>query len=213
MNAPMQSRYREIYRRSMADPEGFWAEAAGEIDWTSPGDKVFDPDAGVYGRWFAGARLQHLPQRRRPPRRARARRAGGDHLRQPGHRARSAASPMRELHDEVAALGAVLQDLGVGKGDRVIIYMPMIPEAVVAMLACARIGAIHSVVFGGFAANELATRIDDAKPKVDPVARPAASRPARVVAYKPLLDEAIEPRRAQAASLPHPPAPAGRGRD
>src|SRR3712207_988324 len=95
-----------------------------------------------------------------------------------------------ELHDEVATLAAVLQDMGVGKGDRVIIYMPMIPEAAIGMLACARIGAIHSVVFGGFAAKELATRIDDAKPKAV-LSASCGIEGARVIPYKPLLDEAI----------------------
>ena len=128
-------------------------------------DKIFDPDAGVYGHWFTGAQCntcyncldRHVESGR------------GDQA------ALIYDSPITgsqktftysELLDEVAAFGAGLQDLGIGKGDRVIIYMPMIPEAAIAMLACARIGAIHSVVFGGFAAAELATRIDDAKPNV-----------------------------------------------
>ena len=165
MNAPMKSRYPESYRRSMADPEGFWAEAAGAIDWTTPARSVFDPDAGIYGRWFVGAECNACHN------------AVDRHVAQ--GRGEQAAivydSPVtgakrtltyRTLQEETAALGAVLQELGVVKGDRVILYMPMIPEAAVAMLACARIGAIHSVVFGGFAATELATRIDDAAPKV-----------------------------------------------
>ncbi len=102
----------------------------------------------------------------------------------------------------MATLAGVLQEAGVGKGDRVIIYMPMIPEAVIGMLACARIGAVHSVVFGGFAANELATRIDDAS-RSSSSPPPAASSPSRVVRYKPLLDQAIELSSAQAATLHH----------
>ena len=102
----------------------------------------------------------------------------------------------------------MLRDLGVGKGDRVILYMPMVPEAVIAMLACARIGAIHSVVFGGFAARELATRIDDAKPKVI-LSASCGIEPGRVVHYKPLLDEAIALAKHKPERLPHPAAPAG----
>ena len=110
----------------------------------------------------------------------------------PGHRHQSDASPMPRCCDEVATLAAVLQDLGVGKGDRVIIYMPMIPEAVFAMLACARIGAVHSVVFGGFAATELATPHRRCDAEGDPVGLSCGIEPGRVVAYKPLLDEAID---------------------
>ena len=105
-------------------------------------------------------------------------------------------------------LAAILADFGVGKGDRVIIYMPMVPEAVIAMLACARIGAVHSVVFGGFAAKELATRIDDAKPKLI-LSASCGIEPGRIVEYKPLLDEAIELATLQAAGLHHPAAAAG----
>jgi propionyl-CoA synthetase len=189
MNAPMKSRYPETYRRSMADPEGFWADAARAIDWTTPAGKVFDPDAGIYGRWFVGGECNACHN------------TVDRHVAQ--GRAEQAAivydSPVtgakrtltyRALQEETAALGAVLQDLGVGKGDRVILYMPMIPEAVIAMLACARIGAIHSVVFGGFAATELATRIEDAEPKVI-LSASCGVEAARIVPYKPLLDEAI----------------------
>ncbi len=182
------SRYHEVYRAWQTDPEGFWAEAAREIDWFEPWQKVFDPYAGQYGRWFAGGICntayncldRHLPARADQP-------------------ALIYDSPVTEtkekytyaqLRDEVAVLAGVIQDLGVRKGDRVIIYMPMIPEAVIAMLACARIGAIHSVVFGGFAAKELATRIDDAKPKLV-LSASCGIEPGRIVAYKPLLDEAI----------------------
>ncbi len=186
----MTSRYYEVYDSWKKDPEEFWAEAAGEIDWYKPWDKVFDADAGVYGRWFTGAECntcyncldRHVEAGR------------GDQA------ALVYDSPVtgskrtytyNEALDEVACLAGVLRDMGVGKGDRVIIYMPMISEAAFAMLACARIGAVHSVVFGGFAAKELATRIDDAKP-VAIMCGSCGVEPNRVVAYKPLLDEAIE---------------------
>ncbi len=185
----MASRYHEVYESWKQDPESFWAKAAEKIDWSKPADKVFDPDAGAYGRWFAGAMCntcyncvdRHVERGR------------GDQA------AMIYDSPITgsqktytysELLDEVQTLGAVLQGHGVEKGDRVIVYMPMIPEAAIAMLACARIGAIHSVVFGGFAAAELATRIDDAKPKFVLTAS-CGIEPGRVVEYKPLLDEAI----------------------
>jgi len=184
-----QSRYHEVYARWKSDPEGFWREAAREIDWIRPADTIFDPQAGVYGRWFTGALCNtcHNAVDRHVP-------ARGDQA------AIIYDSPVTntkrrityaELRDEVATLAAVLQDMGVTKGDRVIIYMPMIPETVFAMLACARIGAVHSVVFGGFAAKELATRIDDARPKVI-LSASCGIEGAKLVAYKPLLDEAIE---------------------
>ena len=156
--------------------------------------------------------MQRLPQRRRPPRRAR----GAASRRRSSTTARSPAPKRtltyRTLQEETAALGAVLQELGVGKGDRVILYMPMIPEAAIAMLACARIGAIHSVVFGGFAATELATRIEDAAPKVI-LSASCGVEAARIVPYKPLLDEAIALSRHKPQSLSDLPAAAGRGRD
>ena len=159
----MSSRYQEVYAAWKRDPQAFWAEAARAIDWYKPWDKVFDAYAGQYGRWFVGAECntayncldRHVERGRG------------------GQKALIHDSPVTnsirsftyaELTDEVATLGAVLQDLGVKPGDRVIIYMPMVAEAVIAMLACARIGAIHSVVFGGFAAPELAARIEDATP-------------------------------------------------
>jgi propionyl-CoA synthetase len=188
MNA-QRSRYREVYSRWKADPQGFWAEAAREIDWFKPADKVFDPEAGVYGRWFSGAECNtchNLLDRHVAAGRGQQAAIVYDSPVTGSKRTISYA----ELKDEVAALAAVLQDLGVAKGDRVILYMPMIPEAVFGMLACARIGAIHSVVFGGFAAKELATRIDDAKPKVILYAS-CGIEGAKVVAYKPLLDEAV----------------------
>ncbi|HOV04214.1 MAG TPA: propionyl-CoA synthetase [Kaistiaceae bacterium] len=186
----MASRYHEVYEGWKNDPAAFWAEAAKEIDWVKPADKVFDGDQGVYGRWFSGATCNTCFN------------AVDRHV--AGGRADQAAiiydSPITgsqrtysyaELKAEVAALAAVLSDLGVEKGDRVIVYMPMVPEAAFAMLACARIGAIHSVVFGGFAAKELATRIDDARPKMI-ITASCGIEPGRVIAYKPLLDGAID---------------------
>jgi propionyl-CoA synthetase len=186
----MPSRYPEVYAAWKTDPEAFWAEAAREIDWYKTWDKVFDPYAGQYGRWFPGAECNTAYNcLDRHVERGRA-----------GQTALIYDSPVTstqrsftyaELTDEVATLGAVLQDMGVRQGDRVVIYMPMMPEAVIAMLACARIGAIHSVVFGGFAAPELAARIEDATP-VAVLAASCGIEPGRIVAYKPLLDAAIE---------------------
>jgi propionyl-CoA synthetase len=187
--ASSKSRYREVYARWKSDPEGFWGEVAREIDWSTPAEKVFEPKAGIYGRWFVGAECNACHN------------AVDRHV--ASGRAEQAAviydSPVtgtkrsityRELQEETATLGAVLQEMGVVKGDRVILYMPMIPEAAIAILACARIGAIHSVVFGGFAAKELATRIEDAEPKVI-LSASCGIEATRVVPYKPLLDEAI----------------------
>ncbi len=185
----MSSRYREVYQSWKSDPEGFWAEAARDIDWFRPWDRVFDAEAGVYGRWFAGAECNTCHN-------AVDRHVAGGRAAQPALiydspiTGRQKTFTYAELLAEVTALAAVLQDQGVGKGDRVIIYMPMVPEAVFAMLACARLGAIHSVVFGGFAAKELATRIDDATPKLI-VSASCGVEPGRVIAYKPLLDGAI----------------------
>ncbi len=184
------SRYHEVYESWKRDPEGFWAKAAEDVDWIRPAEKVFDPDAGIYGRWFVGAECntcyncvdRHVEAGR------------GD---QPAIIYDSPITDSKriitysELLDEVSRFAAILRDFSVEKGDRVIIYMPMVPEAVIAMLACARIGAVHSVVFGGFAANELATRIDDAHPKLI-VSASCGIEPSRIVPYKPLLDEAIE---------------------
>ena len=185
----MTSRYREVYAEWQRNPETFWAEAAREIDWITPPTRIFDEKAGVYGHWFPDAECNTCWN-------AVDRHVAG------GRGAQDAIiydSPLADakrrvtygqLLDEVSTLAAVLVDLGVGKGDRVIVYMPMIPEALFAMLACARIGAIHSVVFGGFAAKELATRIDDAAPKAVLTAS-CGIEPGRLVPYKPLLDEAI----------------------
>src|SRR5580692_228523 len=189
MNSQDNSRYHEVHARSLRDPEGFWGEAAAEIDWIEPAKKIFDPGLGLYGRWFAGAVVNTCYN------------ALDRHV--AGGRADQLAlihdSPLdrgvtkftyAQLLREVKTLAAVMADFGVAKGDRVILYMPMVPQAVVAMLACARIGAVHSVVFGGFAAKELATRIDDAKPKLI-FSASCGLEPGRIVHYKPLLDEAI----------------------
>jgi propionyl-CoA synthetase len=183
------SGYRQTYDQWLADPQAFWAEAAREITWTKAPERIFDAKAGVYGRWFPDARVNACYN-------ALDRHVEGGRGDQP---AIFYDSPLtstkrtityRELLDETATMAAVLQDLGVSAGDRVLIYMPMIPEAFVAMLACARIGAVHSVVFGGFAAKELATRIDDAEPKVVLTAS-CGVEPGRIVEYKPLLELAI----------------------
>ncbi len=193
MTAPTplaKSRYHEVYAAWKADPEGFWAEAARDIVWYKTWDKVFDPYSGVYGRWFAGAECNTCYNCL--DRHVEAGRGGQKALIYDSPITKSGKSyTYGEMLDEVATLAGVLVDMGVKKGDRVILYMPMVPEAVMAMLACARIGAVHSVVFGGFAAAELATRINDAKP-VAILAASCGIEPGRVVAYKPLLDRAIE---------------------
>ncbi|HHN66859.1 MAG TPA: propionyl-CoA synthetase [Thermopetrobacter sp.] len=187
----IMSRYHEVYAHWQDDPEGFWAEAAAGIDWFTPPRRVFDPAAGVYGRWFTGAECNTCHNC--IDRHVKAGRGDQPALiyDSPITGGTQRVITYAELLVEVSRFAAVLQGLGVGKGDRVVIYMPMVPEAVIAMLACARIGAVHSVVFGGFAANELATRIDDAKPKLV-VSASCGIEPGRVIAYKPLLDEAID---------------------
>ena len=182
--------YDEVYQRSLSDPEGFWGEAARAIHWDKPWDKVLDDSRPPFYRWFAGGMMntcynavdRHVEAGR------------GDQIAiihdSPVTQSQRKIS-YAELQDLVARFAGVLASLGVTKGDRVIVYMPMVPEAAIAMLACARIGAIHSVVFGGFSSRELATRIDDAKPKVM-VAGSCGIEPNRVVHYKPLLDQAIE---------------------
>src|SRR5258708_11643954 len=163
MNIQSNSRYHEVHARSSREPEGFWAEAAREIDWSEPAKKIFDPPTGPYGRWFTGGVVNTCYT------------ALDRHV--AGGRADQVAlihdSPLAgkitkftyaEMLAEVKTLAAIMQDFGVAKGDRVILYMPMVAEAVFAMLACARIGAVHSVVFGGFAAKGLATRIEGATP-------------------------------------------------
>ena len=186
----MAGSYREAYERSIADPEGFWGEAAEAVHWHKRWDRVLDDSNPPFYRWFAGAEVNtcynaldlHVEQGR------------GD---QPALVYDSPVTDTvrsftyRELRDLAARFAGVLAAHGVGKGDRVLIYMPMVPEAVVAMLAAARLGAVHSVVFGGFASNELAVRIDDARPAVI-VSASCGIEPGRVVEYKPLLDKAIE---------------------
>ncbi len=186
----MKDLFEAVYRRSLEDASGFWAEAAEDIVWTKPWDTVLDEGASPAARWFVGGELNTCYN-------ALDRHADGG-------RADQAAliydSPVTgvtksftysELRDRVAHFAGVLARHGVEKGDRVIIYMPMIPEAVVAMLACARLGAVHSVVFGGFASNELAVRIDDSEPKIV-VSASCGIETTRVVEYKPLLDKAID---------------------
>ena len=182
--------YADTYRRSLEDPEGFWAEAAEDVVWQKRWDRVLDNDNEPFTRWFVGGKLNTCYN------------AVDRHVDE-GRGAQAAViydSPVTDtiitisyaaLRDQVAAFAGVLLKYGVGYGDRVIIYMPMIPETVIAMLACARIGAVHSVVFGGFAANELAKRIEDATPKLV-VSASCGIEPGRVVVYKPLLDGAIE---------------------
>ncbi len=186
----MASRYHEIYESWKRDPEAFWAEAARAIDWYRPADKVFDAADGVYGRWFAGAACNTCFNA--VDRHIEAGRAGQLALiHDSAMTGRVQKFTFAELRREVVALASVLRNQGVQKGDRVIVYMPMVPEAAIAMLACARLGAVHSVVFGGFAARELATRIDDARPKLI-VSASCGLEPGRIVPYKPLLDGAIE---------------------
>ena len=182
--------FNDIYNSWQSDPEGFWAEKAENIFWYKKWESVFDGANSPFNKWFPGGETNacynavdlHVDEGR------------GDQL------AIIHDSPITdsqqkitysELQDRVARFAGALQSCGVGKGDRVIVYMPMIPEALVAMLGCARIGAVHSVVFGGFASNELAVRIDDCQPKVI-VAASCGLEPGRVVEYKPLLDRAIE---------------------
>ena len=183
------SRYAEVFQQSLADPEGFWAEAAKDIEWYRAPSVVLDASNPPFYRWFADGALNTCFN------------ALDRHVRdgRGGQAALIYDSPVTgaqrtytydELLAEVARFAGLLRSLDVGRGDRVIVYMPMIPEALIAMLACARIGAVHSVVFGGFAAAELATRIDDAAPKVV-VSASCGIEVSRIVEYKPILDRAI----------------------
>jgi len=180
------SRYHDVYARWQRDPEGFWGDAAQAIDWVEKPKKIFDAKAGIYGRWFTGGVVNTCWN-------ALDRHVLAGRNDQPALIYDSPVTNTKQtfthgrLLSEVQLLGAMLRDFGVKKGDVVILYMPMVPEAVFAMLACARIGAIHSVVFGGFAPKELATRIDDAKPKVI-LSASCGIEGARVVPYKPLLE-------------------------
>jgi propionyl-CoA synthetase len=183
-------KYDEVFRRSISDPDGFWGEAAENIDWYKKWDKVLDDSKKPIYRWFSGAEMntcynavdRHVEKGR------------GDQT------AIIYDSPVtdtiqkityRELLDKVSKFAGVLMSLGVSKGDTIIIYMPMVPQAAIAMLACARLGAVHSVVFGGFAPHELAIRIDDAKPKVI-VTASGAIEGKKLIEYKPMVNKAIE---------------------
>ena len=208
--------YNDVYQRALNDPEGFWAEAAEDIHWDKRWDRVLDDSRPPFYRWFTGGALNTCYN------------ALDVHVEQ-GNGDRPALiydSPVTdsvkvftylELRDAVATFAGALRNHGVGVGDRVIVYMPMVPEAAVAILACARLGAVHSVVFGGFAANELATRIDDARPKVI-VSATCGIEVNRVVEYKPLLDEAIrlaqhKPGACLVLQRPQAPASMTAGRD
>ena len=185
----MAESYAEIYRAWKVDHAAHWAEAARAIDWFEHPETVFEETAGVYGRWFPDGRGNTCHNC--VDRHVAAGHGGRDALIYDSPvTGRKARYSYADLLREVKAMAAVLADHGVEKGDRVVLYMPMIPEAVFAMLACARLGAIHSVVFGGFAANELAARIEDSAAKLV-VSASCGIEPNRVVAYKPLLDAAI----------------------
>ena len=203
--------YEDIYRKSIEEPETFWAEAAREIAWDRRWSKVLDDSNPPLYRWFTGGMLNTCYNAL--DRHVEAGRGGQTALIYDSPvTATKARFTYEELRDRVARLAGGLSSLGVEKGDRVILYMPMVPEAVIGMLACARIGAIHSVVFGGFAARELATRIDDAKPKVI-LSASCGIEVNRVIPYKPLLDEAIRSAAHQPAHcviLARPEAPSDR---
>ncbi|MEO8004299.1 MAG: propionate--CoA ligase [Betaproteobacteria bacterium] len=193
---PMAERYTEFHRRSIEDREGFWQEQAALIDWERPFDRVLDYSRPPFARWFVGGRTNLCHN------------AVDRHLAVRGDQKaliwistevdKTESFTYRQLYTQVNLAAAMMQSLGVKRGDRVIIYMPNMPEAVFAILACARIGAIHSVVFGGFAAASLAARIDDARPSLM-ITADGGSRVGKVVRYKPLVDESIR-------LAKHPPA-------
>ena len=189
-------RYEDFHRRSIEQPEAFWAEAATAIDWNTPPHTILEYDNPPFRRWFAGGTTnlchnavdRHLAER-------------GDQLALVGWSSETGSVrelTFRQLHREVNTFAAALYSLGVARGDRVVIYMPHTVDAAIAMLACARIGAVHSVVFGGFASHNLALRIDDAQPKVL-VCADAGLRGGKVIPFKPMVDEAL-------AQSQHPPA-------
>ncbi len=181
--------YAAAYAAWQADPERWWAEAAEGIAWDRRWDRVFDPALGTFGQWFAGARLNICANAL--DRHVDAGRGGQTALIWDSPMAgRIARFSYRTLRDRTSRVAGALAARGVRAGDRVVIYMPMVPEAAIAMLACARLGAVHSVVFGGFAAAELAKRIEDATPRAI-VSASCGLEPGRVVAYKPMLDAAI----------------------
>ena len=182
--------YRDLFNASISDPTAFWADAARAVTWTREPQRILDDSNPPFYRWFPDGELNTCAN-------ALDRHVDGGRAEQP---ALVYDSPVtgsqrtytyRELLDETARFAGALRGLGVGKGDRVVIYMPMMPEAVIAMLACARLGAVHSVVFGGFAANELAARIDDARPAAI-VSASCGVEPTRTVDYKPMLDAALD---------------------
>lgn len=182
-------RYRDVFQASVDDPAAFWAAAARAVTWTREPQRILDDDNPPLYRWFPDAELNTCAN------------ALDRHIAARGDQAAliydspvtgsKRAYTYRELLDQTARFAGVLRGLGVGKGDRVLLYMPMIPEAVIAMLACARLGAVHSVVFGGFASHELATRIDDAQPVVI-VSASCGIEPTRVIEYKPMLDHSLQ---------------------
>jgi len=186
----MKSRYLEVYRRSVEDPDAFWAEAAASLSWSRPWDRVLDDRDAPFYEWFAGGEMNTCYN-------------ALDRHCESGRGGQTALiydSPVTgqvrtfsydELREQVARCAGVLRSMGVGQGDRVILYLPMIPEAVIAMLACARIGAVHSVVFGGFAARELAARIADAAPRLV-VSASCGIEGKRIIPYLPLLEEALQ---------------------
>ena len=189
-------RYEDFHRRSIEQPEAFWAEAATAIDWNTPPHTILEYDHPPFRKWFVGGTTnlchnavdRHLAER-------------GDQLALVGWSSETGSVrelTFRQLHREVNTFAAALYSLGVARGDRVVIYMPHTVDAAIAMLACARIGAVHSVVFGGFASHNLALRIDDAQPKVL-VCADAGLRCGKVIPFKPMVDEAL-------AQSQHPPA-------
>ncbi|MET8800886.1 AMP-binding protein [Nocardia sp. NPDC004568] len=186
MNA--RNEYRPVYQTSLVDPAEFWTRAASAVDWDVPPEQALDTDRRT-SRWFPGARLntcynaldRHIDAGRTEQ---------AALIYDSAMTGRSRVYSYGELREEVAKFAGAMRDLGVGAGDRVVIYLPMIPEAVIAMLACARIGAVHSVVFGGFAAPELAARLDDAEPVLI-VTASGGLEPNRTIAYPPIVDEAL----------------------
>jgi propionyl-CoA synthetase len=187
---PRMGSYRATYDRSLTDREAFWREAAAAVDWRTPPTTVLDESRAPFYRWFPDGELNTCEN-------ALDRHVAAGHGDRPALVYDSPVTGTKrtysyaQLLDETATFAGALTSLGVGKGDRVVIYLPMVPEAVVAMLACARLGAVHSVVFGGFAPHELAVRIDDARPKVV-VSASCGIEVARVIEYKPLLDRALD---------------------
>ena len=216
MPASLPGRYPEVYAAASREPEAFWLDAANALDWASRPSRAFDADQGAYGRWFPDGTLNACHNA--VDRHADGARAGQTAIRYDSPVTGTKRSiTYAELREEVATLAAVLADLGVARGDRVLLYMPMVPEALFGMLACARLGAVHSVVFGGFAANELAVRLDDARPKVV-LAASCGIEPNRTVAYKPLLDAAVataahKPEACLILQRPHCEAKLTEGRD